>query len=248
MRSKVKMKPRIAIPEPCSYDREYSQSAFPAYLRAIEACGGEPVVISLGSSPEQIARQAGECAAVLLPGSKADVDPQKYGVEKHRETAPADQQRDAADELLLQDAYSQRKPIFGICYGLQALNAWRSGTLEQHIESSVPHTAGREVEYAHTVQVESGSRLAALLGKISGAVPVNSSHHQAAERVGDGLRVAARCSDDGVIEALEGTDPEHFVLAVQWHPERGFETDSPSRRLFESFIAKAHEWQRAEKS
>jgi len=248
MHSKLKMKPRIAIPEPCAYDKEYSQRAFPAYLRAVEACGGDPVVIPLESSPEQIARQVRECAAVLLPGSKADVDPQKYGAEKDRETAPSDQQRDAADELLLQDAYSQRKPIFGICYGLQALNVWRSGTLEQHIESSVPHTAGRDVEFAHTVQVEPGSRLSGLLGSISGAVPVNSSHHQAAERIGDGLRVAARCPQDGVIEAVEGTDPEHFVVAVQWHPERGFENDSPSRRLFESFVEKAREWQLTEKS
>ena len=242
------MKPRIAIPEPCSYDSQYSQRAFPAYLRAVEACGGEPVVISLQASPEEIARQARECAAVLLPGSKADVDPQKYGAEKHHETAPADQQRDAADELLLQDAYSQRKPIFGICYGLQALNVWRSGTLEQHIQSAVAHTAGRDVEFAHKVQVESGSWLSGLLGTVSGWIPVNSSHHQAAESVGDGLRVAARCAEDGVIEALEGTDPGHFVVAVQWHPERGFEHDSPSHRLFESFIEKAREWQNAVKS
>lgn len=242
------MKPRIAIPEPCSYDLEYSQRAFSAYLRAVEACGGEPVVISLESSPEQIARQVRECAAVLLPGSKADVDPQKYGAEKHLETAPADQPRDAADELLLQDAYSQRKPIFGICYGLQALNVWRSGTLEQHLQSSVPHTAGRDVEFAHTIQVQSGSVLASLLDTMQAAVPVNSSHHQAADRVGDGLRVAARCPVDGVIEALEGTDPAHFVLAVQWHPERGFERDVPSRKLFESFIERASEWQNADKS
>jgi len=65
---------------------------------------------------------------------------------------------------------------------------------------------------------------------------VNSSHHQAADVVGDGLRVSARCPEDGTIEALEGTLPGHYVLAVQWHPERTFESDEPSRQLFSSFV------------
>src|SRR5690242_19249239 len=121
------MKPRIAIPEPCSYDKAYSDRSFPAYLRAIEACGGQPAPILLDAPPEEIARTVSRCAAILLPGSKADVDPQKYGAEKHPATAAPDPLRDAADELLLQDAYSQRKPILGICYGLQALNVWRTG-------------------------------------------------------------------------------------------------------------------------
>ena len=122
-------RPKIAIPEPCSYDPEYSGRALPPYLRAVEAAGGEPVVIPLKSSPEEIARAVTSCAAVLLPGSKADVDPQKFNAQKHPQTAPADQLRDAADELLLQDAYNLRKPVFGICYGLQSLNVWRTGTL-----------------------------------------------------------------------------------------------------------------------
>ena len=112
-------RPRIAIPEPCSYDCEYSGRALPAYLRAIESAGGEPVVVPLQSSPEEIARLITSCSAILLPGSKADVDPQKFNAAVHPKTAPADPPRDAADELLLQDAYNLRKPVFGICYGLQ---------------------------------------------------------------------------------------------------------------------------------
>lgn len=177
-----------------------------------------------------------------MPGSKADIDPQKYGAEKHAKTAPADPPRDAVDELLLQDAYSQRKPILGICYGLQAVNVWRSGTLLQHLESKVNHSAGRQVEFAHQARIEPGSWLAELLG--ANSVPVNSSHHQAAEKVGDGLRVAARCPEDGVIEAIESTEPQHYVLAVQWHPERSFDRDSSSRRIFESLVQAAAQWQR----
>jgi putative glutamine amidotransferase len=237
-------KVRVAIPEPCSYDLEYSGRALPPYLRAIEAAGGEPVIVPLKSSPEEIARLVTSCAAVLLPGSKADVDPQKYGAAMAPETAPSDQPRDAADELLLQDAYNLHKPVFGICYGLQSLNVWRSGTLVQHIRSTVNHNAGAKVEVAHKVAVAAASLLAGqiLSGQQTASVPVNSSHHQSADIVGDGLRAVARCPEDGIVEAIEGTVPGHYVIAVQWHPERTFEQDGTSRRLFQTFVDSARQW------
>ena len=237
-------RPRIAIPEPCSYDAEYSTRALPPYLRAIEAAGGEPVVIPLQSSPEEIARLITSCAAILLPGSKADVDPQKFNAAAHPKTAPADPTRDAADELLLQDAYNLRKPVFGICYGLQSLNVWRTGSLIQDIESKVNHGAGAKVEVAHEVTVAADSLLAReiLQGKNATGVPVNSSHHQSADVVGDGLRAVAHCAEDSVIEAIEGTVPGHYVVAVQWHPERTFERDQVSSNLFRAFVDSAREW------
>jgi putative glutamine amidotransferase len=237
------IRPRIAIPEPCSYDAGYSGRSLPAYVEAVEAAGGEAVVIPLGLAPEELARRITGCSAVLLPGSKADIDPQKFSAERHPKTAPADPERDAADELLLQDAYNLHKPIFGICYGLQSLNVWRSGSLVQNIESQINHSA-RGVDIAHRVNVEPGTLLAKEIDRNSGelAIQVNSSHHQAADVVGDGLRVAARCAEDKVIEALEGTLPGHYVLAVQWHPERGFEKDESSRRLFQSFVEAARRW------
>ncbi|MGZ4870334.1 MAG: gamma-glutamyl-gamma-aminobutyrate hydrolase family protein [Candidatus Angelobacter sp.] len=240
----VGVKPRIAIPEPCSYDLEYSSRALPAYLRAIDAAGGEPVVVPLKSSPEEIARLVTSCAAILLPGSKADVDPQKFNVDMHPQTAPADPPRDAADELLLQDAYNLRKPVFGICYGLQSLNVWRTGSLIQHIESKVNHSAGAKVVVAHNVVVAEDSFLAneILRGHELLKVPVNSSHHQSADVVGDSLRAVARCPEDGVIEAIEGTTQEHYVLAVQWHPERTFDHDQVSSNLFQALVVSARKW------
>jgi len=215
----------------------------PAYIRAVEAAGGEAVVIPLMSSPEDVARLVTSCAGVLLPGSKADVDPQKYSAESHSKTARADQPRDAADELLLQDAYNLRKPVFGICYGLQSLNVWRTGTLVQHIESAINHSAGAKVEVAHKVTVAADSLLGnEILRGQATSVPVNSSHHQSADLVGDGLRAVATCPDDGVIEAIEGTMPGHYVLAVQWHPERSFEQDELSSNLFRTFVESARQW------
>lgn len=235
------MRPRIAIPVPHS-NQEYALRVLPDYEKAVEAAGGEPVRVPLDATPEEVAKIINRCDGVLLPGSKADVDPQKYGAARHAKTEAADPLRDAADELLLQDAYNMRKPILGICYGLQSLNVWRTGTLVQDIalelKSSVPHAAGRKVPRAHSVSIEPGSKLARIVGSEKGApeLPVNSSHHQATGVVGDGLRVAARCPDDGVIEALESTQPGQWVVAVQWHPERSYEDDVSSRALFHALI------------
>jgi putative glutamine amidotransferase len=233
------MKPRIAIPLPHSGDAEYADRAIPQYERAVELSGGEPVRIPLGRTPGEVMKLIERCDAVLLPGSKADVDPAKFGAKKHPKTESADPMRDTVDELLLQDAYNMRKPVLGICYGLQILNVYRSGTLLQHIESAVNHEAGRKVPVAHLVEIEPGSKLAEIVG--SGAIPTNSSHHQSAEIIGDGLRVVARCPEDGIIEAVEGTSPDHLVLAVQWHPERSFDDDERSRAIFIALVEAARE-------
>jgi putative glutamine amidotransferase len=239
------MKPRIAIPQPHSQKREYNERTFPQYARAVEAAGGEPVEVPLDSTPEEIARIASTCQGVLLPGSPADVDPQKFNEKRHDKTSPADPQRDNVDELLLQDAFNMRKPLLGICYGLQSLNVWRTGTLVQHLDSRVNHEAGKAVPIAHQVKLEPASRLAKIIAETT--LPVNSSHHQAAAVVGDGLRAVATCTDDGVIEAIEGTSPEHFVLGVQWHPERGAEKDPASQRIFQNFVAEAKKYRESDR-
>jgi putative glutamine amidotransferase len=145
---------------------------------------------------------------------------------------------------------------------LQILNVYRSGTLVQHIESAVNHEAGRKVPVAHTVEIEPGSKLAEITGVTSSQFPakatlrtagkdsassgslpisVNSSHHQSADLVGDGLKIVARCPEDGIIEALEGTSPDHFVVAVQWHPERSVDDDEHSRAIFRALVDAAEE-------
>src|SRR6266852_1684122 len=157
------MPPRIAIPVPHSGDSEYAERALPQYLHAVEMAGGEPVRIPLGLSPAEVMKLIERCDAVALPGSKADVDPAKYHASRDPKTALSDSRRDAVDELLLQDAYNMRKPILGICYGLQILNVYRSGTLLQHIESPVNHKAGPKVPIAHKVEVDPGSKLAKIV-------------------------------------------------------------------------------------
>lgn len=244
------MRPRIAIPVPHSGDPDYAARALPQYERAIEMAGGEPVRIPLDQPPGAGRPLMESCDAVLLPGSPADVDPAKYDAARDPKTADADLRRDQADEILLRDAYRARKPVLGICYGLQILNVFCRGSLVQHIESSVNHEAGRKVAVAHTIDAVPGSKLAEVVrdaGADPAKLPVNSSHHQSVDAVGDGLRVVARCREDGVVEAIEGTAPDHFVLAVQWHPERAVDEDAPSRAIFRALVKAADE-RRAEKS
>ncbi len=255
------MPPRIAIPMPHSIDREYAERAIPQYERAIEQAGGEPVRIPLDQPTDEamkleVLKIMERCDGVLLPGSNADVDPAKFNATRSPHTAAVDPRRDAVDALLLRDAYKLHKPVLGICYGLQSLNVYRAGSLVQHIPDSLPeelrtrvnHEAGKKVAVAHAVEIDGDSKLAEILnGIVNGkegkerelVLPVNSSHHQSAEGVGKGLRIVARCPDDGIIEALEGTAPNHFVLAVQWHPERSVDQDEPSRAIFRALIKAA---------
>ena len=235
------MKPRIAIPLPHGADAEYALRAIPQYERAVALSGGEPVRIPLDRTPAEVMKMIEHCDAVLLPGSKADVDPAKFEAARHPKTEASDPLRDTVDELLLQDAYNMRKPILGICYGLQILNVYRSGNLLQHIESTVNHEAGRKVPVAHRVTIAGKSLLAEIVSSDTVlTIPVNSSHHQAAgDKIGDGLRIVARCPEDSIVEAIEGTEPAHFVLGVQWHPERSFEDDPRSRALFTALVEAA---------
>ena len=158
------MKPRVAIPIPTSTDLTYNQRSWPQYAAAVERSGGTPVAIPLNETPTEIANLINTCQAVLLPGSPADVNPQKYGQKPIPECSPADNARENVDELLIQDAHNLYKPIFAICFGLQFLNVWRGGTLVQDLSIlPVNHAAGRAVAIAHSVSIAPDSRLGSFL-------------------------------------------------------------------------------------
>ena len=234
---------RIAIPEPNLSDKEYSERSWPQYARAVEYAGGVPVKVPLRDSPAKVAQLVASCEGVLLPGSPADVNPQKYGEEKEPDCAACDAAREAVDELLLQDASNLYKPLLGICYGFQALNVWHGGTLVQHLTTHIDHAAGRTVIEAHPIELEARSRLRRILGLGSRTtLMVNSSHHQAIRVLGDGLIRAAWSPDDGVVEAAEGHG-DQFLLGVQWHPERVLDESKAAQCLFQSFVDAAAAWE-----
>jgi putative glutamine amidotransferase len=250
----VFMNVRIAIPEPTSSDAAYNARSLPPYIAALQSAGATPIVIPLHERPDRVAKLLSSVQGVLLPGSGFDVDPQKYGAEKIPACNPPDPAREAVDELLLQDSFSLHKPIFAICYGVQSLNVWLNGTLIQDLgaagKTQVDHAPGRTVLEAHPIRITPGSLIA---GLANGAAedPVNSSHHQALLVPGNNLRITAVSPVDEVIEAVElepsglessKSGPAHWVVGVQWHPERTYTTSALSRALFAAFVHTAEAW------
>jgi putative glutamine amidotransferase len=235
---------RIAIPEPTSSDDEYNGRSLPAYVEALEAAGASVVVVEIKQAQDQVAELLAGVRGILLPGSRFDVDPGRYGEKPIPECGDADAARTAVDELLLQDGFNLKKPILAICHGAQTLNVWRNGSLIQDLKTEVNHRPGRTVVEAHAVRIAEGSRLATLLPAGSALeTQVNSSHHQAVRVPGDNLRVTAVSPVDQVIEAVELDSSDHFVLGVQWHPERTRAESTVSRSIFKSFVDAATVWQ-----
>lgn len=235
---------RIAIPTPTSTDFDYNRRSWPMYAEAIRRAGGTPVEVDLGLQEREVTILVRDCDGILLPGSPADVDPRSYGQNRVSACAPADDRRERVDRLLLGEAYRAGMPVLGICFGAQMLNVWRGGSLVQDVLCvPVNHSAGASVAVAHSVTLLGDGVLQQVAdqaeGEAGGRFPVNSSHHQVIDRVGDGLRVTAVSSEDGVIEAIEGSDVHElsvFVLGVQWHPERSTELSGTSRGIFRAFM------------
>ena len=189
-----------------------------SYMRAVEIAGGLPLALP-PLTTENVDALLDHLSGVLLTGGP-DLDPSCYGAERHPELGPTDPVVDAFEIALCRQAYRRRIPILGICRGAQLLNVARRGTLHQHLpevtDGAVEH---RQTESGacttHEVRVSPDSSLAQTTG--GGPVQVNSFHHQAIDRLGLDLRPVA-WSEDGLIEAVEGTDGR-FALGVQWHAE-----------------------------
>jgi len=183
-----------------------------------------------------------ECGGLLLTGGH-DVDPGLYGGETGDPLVTGiDPRRDEFELHLLRDALDRKLPILGVCRGLQLTNVFFRGSLVPDLERAGYQSHKSETddsEYEHEVSVLDGSALRRIVGCSGGRV--SSSHHQGVARVGEGLSVSSR-SADGVIESLEQVSEDHFLLLVQWHPERMRDAGSPFaagiRNSFLSMVAR----------
>jgi putative glutamine amidotransferase len=205
------------------------------YIDALARAGAIGALIDPTGDPSDILDRFD---ALVLTGGP-DLDPATYGQAPHEKTYGTDRAVDEFELALTHDALGRELPTLAICRGFQLLNVALGGTLYQHIPE-VPGVAphGRPGEpnggRAQEVNVEAGSLLAKVMGTTR---PVATCHHhQAVDKVGDGLRVVAR-ADDGIVEGLERTDPGGWLLAVQWHPEDTAATDPDNQRLFDAFVA-----------
>jgi putative glutamine amidotransferase len=209
-----------------------------SYSEAVEAAGGIPLHIPLIPRREFIEALLEELDGVLLPGSASDVDPLRYGQEPRPRLGAVHPLRDETDAIVLELVESRAMPLLAICYGMQALNVSRGGTLIQDISTQVPGALRHEQgiprgRRSHTITLHEGGLPARLSG--GETLLVNSHHHQAVETLGANLRATAE-SRDGLIEAVEDVRADRWVIGVQWHPEIEWEADQVSYALFEAFI------------
>jgi putative glutamine amidotransferase len=208
------------------------------YAEAVEANGGVPLYIPLIPEPAYIEALVSRLDGVLLPGSASDVDPLRYGSEPQAKLGTVHPLKDETDLLVLGEVERRRLPLLAICFGMQVWNVSRGGTLIQDIASSVPgalkHEQGAPRErHSHKIALHAESLLGSLAGGVSALV--NSHHHQALERIGEGLQATA-LSSDGLVEAVEDLREGRWAVGVQWHPEIGWEKDSFSGAIFNAFV------------
>lgn len=215
------------------------------YPEAIIAGGGVPWIMPCVASPDLIAESVRRCDGVLLTGGN-DVQPQLYqshlAPKLKDKLGPLDPQRDLLECLLINEVFQQRKPMMAICRGQQILNVVLGGTLIVDIPTQRPgalnhNQPDRKYQAVHQVALRSDSQLATICGKTT--LEVNSTHHQAVDRVAKPLKITS-LSADGVIESMELNHEAALLLpylvSVQFHPERLYDRSADFLSLFRSFI------------
>ena len=243
-------RPRVGIPWRTSHEEVHGIThKLQYYFDAVQEAAGEHVPVSLQLSPGQLAAEIKDLDGFVLPGGPADLNPVLYRATRHEKTQAADAHREETDFRILEHAFASGKPVLAICYGCQSLNVCLGGSLYQDIagelRTGIEHSRNGLPPDApdpwHPARIESGGEIAQLAA-ISGLanrdggfhVQINTSHHQSVRDVGHGLRVAA-VAPDGVIEAVEHEPHKHWVVGVQWHPER-MKGDALAAALFRALV------------
>jgi putative glutamine amidotransferase len=203
------------------------------YFEGVVMAGGIAVLLPPQPVDAETADRLLDSLDALVITGGYDLDPARYGQKPHPTTDRPRAERDAWEFALLRGALDRGLPVLGICRGAQVLNIAFGGTLHQHLPEVLGHNghrAGNGVFTRLPVRTVAGTRLGGLIGE---CVDAPCYHHQAIDKVGDGLVVSAMDAD-GVVEALE-LPGESFVLAVQWHPEKSLD----DLRLFQAVVEAA---------
>ena len=229
------MKPFIGVIPLFDEDKD-SIWMVPGYLSGIEEAGGIPIILPYTTDAEEISAAASMCQGFLFTGGH-DVDPALYNEEKKSTCGTACHVRDVMEKQIFDIALREDKPVFGICRGIQLINALCGGTLYQDLpseyECKVEHHMEPPYDRAcHQVRLVEDELLAKWFGK--NELGVNSYHHQAIKELAGSLKALAY-SEDGLVEAVY-RPTSRFVMAVQWHPEFNYRVENTSRIMFEKFI------------
>lgn len=235
-------RPRIVatLADPAaSADPELAAVKNRRYLQALERAGASPIPLDASASASERATALAAMDGLLLSGG-ADVDPARYG-ERASGARAVEPARDALEDEAYRAALAVRVPILGVCRGMQAINVFGGGSLVQHLDGHESEPYPSPAVTRHPLGLAAGSRLALILGESTG-LEVNSYHHQAItpERLAPGLRIAATADHTGagaLVEAVESTDPERWLVGVQCHPERTESSPPVFERLWAAFVA-----------
>jgi len=215
-----------------------------SYAKAVEAAGGIPVLIPQIEGAESLRRIYEMLDGILLPGG-LDIHPKYYGQEPHPALDPTDLGLDFVETTIIPWALEDDMPVMGICRGEQVLNVVMGGTLIQDIYTQYSTTIDHRESFkrrirdflAHDIAIDPDSRLRTLAGE--DRIWVNTSHHQAVDRVAPGLRATA-WSPDGIVEGVEAPE-RRFLMAVQCHPEEMWRKHAWARKMFKTFVDTAGE-------
>ena len=228
-------RPRIAIParfsQSASALRFRAVVAARALAAAVYAAGGDPVVllpVAAGgvADDDEVADRLGFADGVLLPGG-GDLSPEFYGAKAHASLYDMDAEQDAFDIAVARWAIAAQVPLLAICRGMQVVNVVRGGDLIQDMPTHHRHVVSE-------LDLAPGTVVRAAVGR--DRITISCYHHQALGRLGDGL-VATSTSDDGVVESVEFSSPDHaWFLGLQWHPEDHAATDPAQRAVFEALV------------
>ncbi|MGB0389334.1 MAG: gamma-glutamyl-gamma-aminobutyrate hydrolase family protein [Ardenticatenaceae bacterium] len=211
------------------------------YVKTLASVGGVPYMMPLLEDLHTLRALYETLDGIFLCGG-VDVAPENYGHTPHSLCGRVDQARDRTELQLVKWAILDKKPVFGVCRGIQVINVASGGTLYQDIAFEVDKAIKHDYfpmqgPYSrdlltHSVFVDTESRLGDMLGVRS--IKVNSMHHQAIAEIGHGLMPTA-WAPDGIIEAIESQNG-HYLIGVQWHPEELASSDPRMCRLFDQFI------------
>lgn len=217
-------------------DDEKTATLQSTYTSAIENSGGIPIIIPYTENEEALNRYIEICDGVLFTGG-CDIEPRIFGEEVRDTCGKIQVSRDTLELAFFKKAFTHKKPIMGICRGIQLINVALGGTLFQDIPTECPSKISHQQTEpktlpSHSVKIISDTPLMELIGKEK--MTANSFHHQAIKALGEGLRVMAY-SNDGIIEAVY-YNGEAYVRGYQWHPELLCTSDDDSKALFDNFI------------
>lgn len=226
-------RPLVAIPGRRSPEaaghRTPVVSAGRLYADAVQRAGGLPLLVPPTDDVDLVTDAIDRCDAMVLLGG-GDVNPVRYGQTERARLYGVDDLLDGFELAAITRALARDIPVLAICRGHQILNVALGGSLIQHIDNVADHRA-----VMHAVRLVPGSRIAAAMGTLE--PHVHSVHHQALDRVGDGL-VVTSTAPDGTIESVEH-DSATWVVGVQWHPEDTAESDRANQALFDELVRRA---------